>query len=335
MSIKTTVIGAGFMGNTHSQALSEHPEFELQSIVDLDENRAKIVADRYNVKRVLTDYESALEKSDAAIIATPRSIHAEQAFSALKRDVHILVEKPITNDITNARRLAKRARNSDTVSGTGFLLRYETAYAKACQTAIEGDLGEVVGARVKRTNTVAEIERLGDRGHPIPYASIHDIDILNHALKGKVTNVFAVDRQGSHVYDIPDAVQAVLTYESGTIATLEAYTVLPEDTPKTPNTSLELTGTEGYASVTTPGDVLTVHTKRYDYPDTRHWPVINGRMDGAIRRQITRFADAIAGRNEIEATIFDGYKAQIVSDAIQRAIGEDEPISVEWEENLR
>lgn len=331
MTTSLTVIGTGFMGEKHAHAVHEHPTLTLESVVDLDDERARTVANRYGADDTSTDFEAALDRADAAVIASPEAHHAEQALAALDRGVHVLVEKPLTVTLDNARRLADRARATDVVSATGFLLRYDPAYARAAQSAADGELGEIVGARAKRTITVAEVDRLGERGHPLYYTGIHDIDLLNRSLAGRVSTVSAVERRGSHTVDIPDAIHALLTYDGGTIATLEGYSVLPEDTPNTPDTALELTGTEGYAAVETPGDVLTVHTDRYDHPDTRHWPVLEGRIEGAVRRQMDRFADAIDGRDEMSASIGDGYRAQVVADAIDRATGSSDPIEVEWE----
>jgi predicted dehydrogenase len=261
-------------------------------------------------------------------------VHAEQALAALDRGVHLLLKKPITDEVASARTLAERARDADVVTATGFLLRYDTAYARACRTAREGALGDVVGARVKRTITVSEIDRLGERPHPLFYTSIHDIDLLNYALDGRVMTVSAVERRGSHDVDVPDAFQALLTFECGTIVTVEGYSVLPADAPETPDAAFELTGTEGYATVESPSNDLTVHTERYDYPDTRHWPVIGGRVRGAVRAQMTTLADAVAGRDEMAATIEDGYRAQVVAQTTEDAIAIDASGSVDVDDTL-
>lgn len=330
MAPKLTVIGSGFMGEKHAQGVYDHPELDLQSIVDVNEQRARSVAETYDADEYLREYETALDRADAAIIATPESNHFEQATAALDRDVHFILEKPITEDVRRARQLADRASDADIVTATGFLLRYETAYAKAREAVVEGDIGDIVGARVKRTVTDSEVARLGERAHPLFYTSIHDIDFLNYCFGCNVTEISAAERRGSHDVDIPDAVQAVLTFENGAIATVEGYSVLPENTPKTPDASLELTGTDGYVSVNLPSNELTVYSEQYDHPDTRHWPVVDGRIRGAVRNQIDRFADAIDGRGEVSATITDGHRAQVVADAIQQAAVSSDTVEVGW-----
>jgi predicted dehydrogenase len=105
---------------------------------------------------------------------------------------------------------------------------------------------------------------------------------------------------------------------------------LRDDTPGGITASLELVGTTGTAAVDTPGTTLTVNgTAGYDRPDLRHWPVVNNRMDGAVRRQIDFFERAINGDDDMIASIRDGAHAQAIADAIRTAIETGEPTAVD------
>ena len=89
-------------------------------------------------------------------------------------------------------------------------------------------------------------------------------------------------------------------------------------------------GTAGTATVDTPGTVLSVtDATGYDRPDVRHWPVVNGEMDGAVRRQMDRFAKAVAGDGEMLASLADGAHAQAVADAISEAIDAETAVTVD------
>ena len=316
-----TVLGCGFMGENHVRAVAEHPSLSLRSVVDVDANRAEEVADRYGAGESLTDYEAALDDADAAIVATPESEHEEQANAALDRGIHLLLEKPITDDLESASALADRSEGTDLVTGVSFVLRYDPAYARAREAARGGEVGEVVAARLKRGITIDESRRIGARGHPLYYMNVHDIDALLSCVDSRVREVRADERRGElGDVDVPDATQALLSFASGAIATIEGYGTLPPETPGGIEAAFELVGTRGTAEVTTPGDAIELTADGYDRPDTRHWPVVNGRMDGAVARQIDRFARAIDGDNRMLATVRDGYRAQRVARAIERAI---------------
>lgn len=330
--IDVTVIGAGVMGENHIHAVSDHPALKLAAVVDIDSDRATEVAERYDAQEALTDYEQALNDVDAAVIATPESVHVEQASAALDRGVHILLEKPVAETLDDARALAERASRTDLTTGVSFVLRYDPAYAKVQKAVQNGALGDLVSVRGKRSVTSAESRRVGHNSHPLFYFSIHDIDAMLWCVDQAVERVVAVDRWGElEDIDSPDAHQALLTFKDGTIGVLEGYGILPETTPGGIQAALEVVGTDGTAAVETPGTYLSVNAAgAFDYPDTRHWPIVNERMDGAVRRQIDRFADAILGQCDgMLATISDGARAHATANAIWTAIETSEAIEVD------
>jgi predicted dehydrogenase len=185
--------------------------------------------------------------------------------------------------------------------------------------------------RAVRGVTTAESERIGARGHPLYYLSIHDIDAARWCVGTDVEQVTAVERRGELEHlDVPDATNVTLTFTDGTVATVAGYGVLPADTPGGITAGFELVGTRGTASVDTPGTTLAVTGPAgHDRPDVRHWPVINGRMDGAVRRQVDALAAAVAGEGELLASLRDGARAQTVADAALAAFDSETPVAVD------
>jgi len=318
------------MGENHVHAVSDHPALELDTVVDIDAERAKKMSQRYGANRYATEYEEVLPDIDAAVVATPESVHAEQAHAVLDHDIHLLLEKPITESLEKARELADRTAEADVTTGVSFVLRYDPGYVRAREAAVSGELGDIVCLRAKRGIPIGESRRLGARGHPLFYMSIHDIDMLRWCVGEPVKRVSGTEHRGELAdIDVPDATQSLLEFENGTTAVLEGYGTLPADTPGGLEAALEITGTDGTAAVTKPGHSLTVHGDTYDRPDIHHWPVVNDRIDGTVRRQIARFVESIHGTAEMVATIEDGFRTQAVAHAIQRATEEGRPVSVE------
>lgn len=326
-----SVLGCGFMGRNHAQAVADHPTLELASVVDLDEDAAASVADEFGAGEALTDVQRSIADADAVIVATPEPAHAEQAATVLDHDRHLLLEKPVTADTDEAWALADRAEGHDAVTGVSFVLRYDPGYVGVREAVAGGDVGDPASVRAKRGITRAESERIGGRAHPLYYTNVHDIDAMRWIVGSDVRRVAAVERWGElEDIDVPDAIHATLTFADGTVGTLAGYGILPDDTPGGISASLELVGTAGTATVDSPGTTLTVHgSNGYDRPDVRHWPVVNGRMDGAVRRQIDFFADAIDGDGDLLASIRDGAHAQTIADAIRASAADGEPRAVE------
>lgn len=318
--ISTTVIGCGYMGQNHAHAVQDHPLTELTSVVDVDEELLQEVAEQYGAQRGLTDYREALAEADAAIVASPEPFHAEHARAALEEGCHLILEKPIAADLDEAWELVGLAAESPVVAGTGFILRYDPGYAQARASVEEGELGEPVSVRAKRAITRHESLRIGERGHPNFYMSVHDIDAMRMCVGSEVAEVEAMERRGElEEIDVPDAVQALFRFENGTVGVLEGYGIMPDETPGGIEAAFELLGTRGRLQVDSPGTALTVHTDRYDRPDTRYWPTVNGRMDGDVERQLSWFVKAIQNGGSLLASIEDGARALSVARAVKDA----------------
>jgi len=328
--IDLTVIGCGFMGRNHAHAAADHPQMNLVSVVDLDKAVAQEVAQKRGTTAI-TDFERAVDDSEAVVVATPEPVHTEQAQTVLDRDRHLLLEKPVSVDTDEAWKLADRAAESDLATGVSFILRYDPGYAGIHQAVSSGEIGNPVSVRARRGITRSESMRIGERGHPLYYMNVHDIDAMRWAVGSDVQEVTGVEQRGElKKIDVPDAVHATLTFEDGTVGSLSGVGVLRDDTPGGITASLELVGTAGTAAVNTPGTTLTVNgTAGYDRPDLRHWPVVNNRMDGAVRRQIDSFERAIDGDDDMLASIRDGAHAQAIADAIRTAIETGEPTAVD------
>lgn len=327
--IDIAIIGCGFIGARHAGAVSEHPSLRLASVADVNEQQAASVAERYNADMFTTDVDVGLNSADAAIVATPEQHHFDHAQKVLDRDMDLLLEKPITDDLDDAETLAKRCSDSSNVTAVSFILRYDTRYQRAQKLARNGDLGRIVAARAMRGITYDESHRVGPRGHPNYYMSIHDIDALIAAIDSKVSEVTAteVSEELSDI-DVPDAMQALLKFENGTTATLEGYGVMPNNTPGGIVADYKLIGTDGTASVKTPGNGFTITREDYDRPDVHHWPIVDGRVSGAIKRQMSYFARALTGERDMLATVTDGWEAQRVATAIQQSSIKDRSISL-------
>ena len=323
-----TVIGVGSMGENHAMAVHDHPSLTLDSVVDINGDRAAAAAETYGANLSFTEFEPALARADAAIVATPSDAHLASARAALDTDTHLLLEKPVTPDLVEARAFADRCGKTDLVTAVSFILRYESAYATARKAAASGDLGDIVAARAMRGIPQSNSRNAGPGDHPLFYMNIHDIDALMWCLDEDVVEITGFERRGALTdVDVPDAYQILLRFESGAVATLEGYGILPENVPGGIVAEFGLVGTAGTVSVSIPSEEVVLQTDQYYRPDTHYWPVINNRMAGAVRHQLDQFADAITGEHEVLATVEDGVRAQTVAEAARRAIEGDRPLS--------
>jgi len=116
MKKKLAVIGAGQFGKNHCRVVQESERAELAAVVDIDETRG-----------TLTDFRQLAGLVDAAIVAAPTSVHAEIAEWLLESGIDVLVEKPITPDLSSADRLIAAAARTGRVLQVGHLERFNPA----------------------------------------------------------------------------------------------------------------------------------------------------------------------------------------------------------------
>ena len=107
--IRGAVVGAGHMGQYHILALAEIWGVELVGVVDSDFARAERVAAPYGA-RAFRDHRDLAGLVDFATVAVPTDQHFEVARDLLEAGAHVLVEKPMTSTLEEAKELFRIAR---------------------------------------------------------------------------------------------------------------------------------------------------------------------------------------------------------------------------------
>ncbi len=105
------MIGCGAIAESfHLPALTSVPGVrERLVLADPDAERARALADRFGVDRVVSDFRSTLEEVDAAVIAAPHRFHHPIGMQCLESGVHVLSEKPLAEDPSQAEELVSAA----------------------------------------------------------------------------------------------------------------------------------------------------------------------------------------------------------------------------------
>ena len=107
--LRAGVIGGGHMGQYHILVYAELWDVDLVGIVDADAGKAARLAAQYD-SQALTDYRELFGKVDVVSISVPTPLHFEVAKECMEAGVHVLVEKPLTSTLEDARDLFRIAR---------------------------------------------------------------------------------------------------------------------------------------------------------------------------------------------------------------------------------
>src|SRR4051794_828508 len=143
-NIATGVVGAGLIGRKHLRKISEHRDYDLAGIADVN---VDAVTAEYPKARVFADYRKLLDQArpQAVIIASPNQLHAETGIECARRGIDILVEKPVTDTIASAVALIAEVRKAGIKSLVGHHRRHHLQVRTLKALLGEGRIGEIVG----------------------------------------------------------------------------------------------------------------------------------------------------------------------------------------------
>ena len=209
--INIGVIGVGHLGSIHARIYHNLKEANLVGVCDTDTQRGQAIAREFKTC-FYKDYRKLTGKIDAASIVVPTVGHYAIGRDLLKSDIHLLVEKPITADLSQARRLEKLSRNRKLILQVGHVERFNSALQ-----AVE---------KISQYPRFIECHRLGpfkDRGIEVGIVldlMIHDLDIILELVKDKVKKIEAVGVSVLTLYE--DIANARITFQGGTVCNLTA-----------------------------------------------------------------------------------------------------------------
>jgi predicted dehydrogenase len=209
--IRVGVIGTGHMGQYHVNVARQIIDGTLVGIYDADSDRAKLIAEKYETNP-FSDLNTLFDKVDAVIIAAPTFLHYQIAKDALNSGKHVLVEKPITETVAQAKEIVELANSKKLVLQVGHVERFNGAIL---------ELGKIVDTPmlVESRRLAPFNARIKDVGVVLDMM-IHDIDIVLNLVNSKVVELHA---SGSKfVSNHEDVASVVLKFENGCIANITA-----------------------------------------------------------------------------------------------------------------
>lgn len=210
-TLKTAVIGVGYLGKFHAQKYHALKHSNLISVCDNDLENAKNIAEDLECEYT-DDYHSLLGKVDAVSIVVPTKLHFEVAKDFLENGANVLVEKPITSTLEQARQLVDIAKANNRTLQVGHLERFNPA-----MLALNESLTSPLFIESHR---VAPYNPRGADVSVILDLMIHDIDIILDIVN---SNVISISANGVKALsnDI-DIANARLEFENGCVANVTA-----------------------------------------------------------------------------------------------------------------
>lgn len=312
--VRLGIVGAGSLGFHHVRIAGDLDHVERVGFFDLDPRRRERVEAELGAHPFET-LDDLLQVSDAVIIATPTTTHRSVAVEALRRGIHVFIEKPIASSLDEADAILKAADTADRLVQVGHVERFNDA---------------IVGARPHLdTPLFIESHRLApftERGTDVAVVldlMIHDVDLVQGLVGRPIAEI--------HATGIPvltpsvDIANARITFEGGAVANLTASRVSLERMRK-----LRIFQRSGYLSLDLAQGTGEFLRLREALPaldalkdpgtsgggfDIRDMGALIERIPLAVesveplRREQESFRDAILGRREPEVPGAQGRRA--------------------------
>jgi len=143
--LKAAVIGSGFIGAAHVDALNRVPGVEVIALVDIMDAECK--AQELDISYGFVDYREMIEecKPDCIHICTPNNTHKEIAMYAFEHGVNVICEKPMARNAEEAKEMLDAAEKSGLVHAVNFHNRFYPANHQLRHMIKDGDLGKIYG----------------------------------------------------------------------------------------------------------------------------------------------------------------------------------------------
>ncbi|MGD0367610.1 MAG: Gfo/Idh/MocA family oxidoreductase [Acidobacteriaceae bacterium] len=142
--IRTAVLGTGFMGRVHLEALRRVENVDVAAIAGRNPAAAEKLGSAFGVPRADADAILRDPTIDAVHICTPNAQHFPMAKEALHAGKHVLCEKPLAVSVAEAQELAALAAQKELRNCVCHNLRYYPMVQQMRQMRIDGDLGEIL-----------------------------------------------------------------------------------------------------------------------------------------------------------------------------------------------
>lgn len=129
--LRVGVIGASrYSERRHLPALKSHPRAQTVAICDINRDRAKEMARKFDIPLVSSDYREVIDKGnlDALLVVTPDDTHHPITMDALDAGLHVLCEKPLAHNAQQAREMVDKAEMAGVKHMTFFTFRWPPHY---------------------------------------------------------------------------------------------------------------------------------------------------------------------------------------------------------------
>lgn len=253
------IIGCGGIATAHAEAYRRSGKARLVAVCDVRAERAKAMAEKFNVPRYYTGLDEFLRDPELEVVSicTPHHLHAPQTVAAAEAGKHILCEKPMAISLKQADEMIAACRRNGVKLGIVFQLRFDPLYRRIKEASNSGGFGVPVlaEAMVKWYREEASYyfrdevarswrgKRATEGGGALINQAIHTIDLLQWIM-GPVDFLYGICATRTHHIEVEDIAVSILRFRNGALGYIVgSVSIRPQET------CLNIYGSEGAVCV--------------------------------------------------------------------------------------
>jgi UDP-N-acetylglucosamine 3-dehydrogenase len=299
--IRCGVIGLGWFGEHHVDALKSLPLADVTAVCTRREWRLKEVAEKYHIPKTYTNYADMLADKDIDMVTVVTHVkdHFKPTVDALKAGKHVFLEKPMAASAEECDGIIEEVNKTDKCFMVGHVCRFDTVYALAKEEIDSGNLGRIISIHARRNLEKSLVETVLENISALFGDGVHDLDLALWYTGAKPVSVYAqtMNTRPNHPYD--DMGWAMFRFDNGAIVVLESIWCLPEKAPFAIDGRMEVIGTEGAVYIDNSGINYTLLTKNgISYPQSTYWPIVHGMRRGHLKEEFDYFLKCVAGEKK-------------------------------------
>ena len=332
--VKAAVIGVGLIGEQHADTYAEYPRSELILTCDLNQERAKSVAERHSCAFTTSLDEVAASDAQVVSVATPDFAHFEPVMKMLEANKHVVVEKPLATITSEAQAMVRLAEQKNLKLTVNLGNRWNPNYISLRECVQEGEIGEPVMAYSRTSDTIwVPTEMLSWAGQSGPqwFLFAHTMDLMRWILDEEAQEVYAIGVKNilaARGIDAFDAIQAMVRFDK-TFVTFETSWILPEAWPHIVESEVTINGSKGRVHLNgisqgfeLSSDIAGKHM--YARPSIWNYFKLTSSWWGALRNMV----DCVLDGGDPAISAADGLMVVAMIEAAEQSIEARKPIQI-------
>jgi 2-hydroxy-4-carboxymuconate semialdehyde hemiacetal dehydrogenase len=224
--IKIVVAGQGAFGIKHLEALQKIEDVQVVSLTGGNQQQTEEVAKKFGIPHWTGDLAESLAQPgvDAAILATPTQMHADQSVQCLRAGKHVQVEIPMSDSVADAERVLKAQQETGLIAMAGHTRRFNPSHQWIHKRIVAGELKvlqmDVQTYFFRRTNMNALGKPRSWTDHLLWHHACHTVDLFSYQTGEAASQAYAVQGPMHPQLGIAMDMGILLKVPSGAICTL-------------------------------------------------------------------------------------------------------------------